>query len=162
MSHRSREHSSSPSSEDSFLALSPPPKRKSFTLASPTPGTVAVTKPTFTFGATNICLKDNPQHLSKVTASPTKSAVCTISTALQVVVPTTSQGKVTVTIQGGKATKKNWKGHVCPTCSKLETKQCSLHQHQYGWHIPWYAELARVCLSCYWCFSSPAAMKNHL
>ena len=125
MSHRSHEHFSSPSSEDSFLALNPPPKRKSFTLASLTPGTVTVAKPTFTYGATDVCLKDNPQHFCKVTASPTKSAVCTISTARQVVVPVTSQGKVTITIQGGKATKKNRKGHMCPTCSELETKQYS-------------------------------------
>ena len=162
MSCRSHECSSSPSSENSFLALSPPPKRKSFTLTLPTPGTVAVAKPTFTFGATDICLKDNPQHFSKVTASPTKSAVCTISTIRQVVIPATSQGKVTITIQGGKATKKNQKGHTCPTCSELETKQCSLCQHQHGRHIPWYAELACVCWSCYWHFSSPTAMENHL
>ena len=162
MSRRSHERSSSPSSEDSFLALRPSPKRKSFTLASPTPGTVAVAKPTFTFGATDVCLKDNPQRFSKVTASPTKSAVCTISTARQVVVPATSQGKVTITIPGGKATKKNQKGRMCPTCSELETKQCSLRQHQHGRHIPWYAEPARVCWSCYRHFSSPIAMENHL
>ena len=162
LSRRSHEHSSSPSSEDSFLALSPPPKRKSFTLALPTPGTVAVAKPTFTFGATDVCLKDNPQCFSKVTASPTKSAVCTISTAHQVVVPATSQGKVTAMIQGGKATKKNRKGCMCPTCSELETKQCSLCQHQHGQHIPWYAKPTHVCWSCYWCFSSPTAMENHL
>ena len=162
MSCRSLEHSSSPSSEDSFLALSPPPKRKSFTLVSPIPGIMAVAKPTFTFGATDVCLKDNPQHFSQVMASPTKSAVCTISTAHQVVVPATSQGKVNVTIQGGKATKKKQKGRVCPTCSELETKQCSLHQHQHGQHIPWYAEPAHVCWICYQHFSSPTAMENHL
>ena len=162
MSRRSCECSSSPSSEDSFLALSPPPKRKSFTLASPTPGTVPVAKPTFTFGATDVCLKDNPQRFAKVTASPTKSAVCTLSTARQVVVPATSQGNVTITIQGGKATKKNRKGRMCPTCGELETKQCSLCQHQHGRHIPWYAEPARVCWGCYRRFSSPTAMENHL
>ena len=119
-------------------------------------------KPTFTFGAINVCLKDNHQCFSKVTASPTKSAVCTISTAHQVVVPTTSQGKVTIMIQGGKATKKNWKGCACSTCSELDTKQCSLCQYQHGQHIPWYAELAHVCWSCYRRLSSPTAIENHL
>ena len=49
---------------------------------------------------------------------------------------------------------------ACPTCHARPPT--SLHNHNHGIHILWYAEPSHICWECFQCFNHPAAVEVHL
>ena len=139
---------------------------------------VAQSTPKFTFGVTDVQLRDNPNCFTKA-APPAAAAPSATTTApaspsppwefpaQKAQIAKSRQAKtrpapgVKVTIPGDPSA---WPPRptvrACPTChARPPTTMCN---HNHGIHIPWYADPSHICWECFQCFSHLAMVEVHL
>ena len=146
--------------------------------ASSSTAPVAQSTPKFTFGATDVRFRDNPNHFTKA-ATPSCSCPfchyhhpCLSFTpwefpAQKAQIVKSRQAKtrpaqgVKVTIPGDPSARPPKPTvRVCPTCHARPPT--TMHNHNHGIHIPWYADPSHICWECFQCFSHPAMVEVHL
>ena len=146
--------------------------------ASSSTAPVTQSTPKFTFGPTDVQLRNNPNCFTKAAppdaAAPSAAATTPASPsppwespAQKAQIAKSRQVK-TRPAQGVKVT---IPGHpsawplkptvrVCPTCRARPPT--TMHNHSHGIHIPWYADPSNICWECFQHFSHPAVVEVHL